>query len=80
MPQAEKEAWAARAKSDNARYLHELPNYGPPPGYDVQGDAIASVVPSTGTRRGSQSQHDPNALKRNMSSYLMYQNCMREQF
>ena len=32
MPQAEKEAWNARAEADKARYLHELANYVPPPG------------------------------------------------
>lgn len=32
MPPTEKEAWAERAESDKARYLHELTMYTPPPG------------------------------------------------
>jgi len=58
----------------------------PPPGYDVKGDATgthASHPPPK--RRGGSSNvnkttRDPNAPKRNMSAYLLYQNCMREQF
>lgn len=84
MPPQEKEAWNQRAEADKARYLHELANYVPPPGYDVKGDALEPVHPVRGRpgRKGSgvKTQRDPNAPKRNMSAYLLYQNCMREQF
>ncbi len=59
----------------------------PPPGYDVKGDATGthSSLPAPKRRAGSSSNvnkttRDPNAPKRNMSAYLLYQNCMREQF
>mmetsp|Transcript_3312 Transcript_3312/g.6226 ORF Transcript_3312/g.6226 Transcript_3312/m.6226 type:complete len:381 (-) Transcript_3312:218-1360(-) len=86
MPPAEKEAWNQRAEADKARYLHELANYVPPPGYDVKGDAIATHATHTVPKRrggggsSSKTSRDPNAPKRNMSAYLLYQNCMREQF
>lgn len=86
MPPAEKEAWNQRAEADKARYLHELANYVPPPGYDVKGDAIATHATHTvpkrrgGSSNSSKTARDPNAPKRNMSAYLLYQNCMREQF
>mmetsp|Transcript_2916 Transcript_2916/g.4457 ORF Transcript_2916/g.4457 Transcript_2916/m.4457 type:complete len:371 (-) Transcript_2916:180-1292(-) len=86
MPPAEKEAWNQRAEADKARYLHELSTYVPPPGYDVKGDAIATHVthtlpPKPRVNRGTiKTPRDPNAPKRNMSAYLLYQNCMRETF
>mmetsp|Transcript_15951 Transcript_15951/g.23675 ORF Transcript_15951/g.23675 Transcript_15951/m.23675 type:complete len:371 (-) Transcript_15951:171-1283(-) len=86
MPPAEKEAWNQRAEADKARYLHELSTYVPPPGYDVKGDAIATHVthtlpPKPRMNRGTiKTPRDPNAPKRNMSAYLLYQNCMRETF
>mmetsp|Transcript_43562 Transcript_43562/g.92618 ORF Transcript_43562/g.92618 Transcript_43562/m.92618 type:complete len:384 (-) Transcript_43562:268-1419(-) len=86
MPPAEKEAWNQRAEADKARYLHELANYVPPPGYDVKGDAIATHATHTAPKRrgggasANKTSRDPNAPKRNMSAYLLYQNCMREQF
>mmetsp|Transcript_15043 Transcript_15043/g.31857 ORF Transcript_15043/g.31857 Transcript_15043/m.31857 type:complete len:386 (-) Transcript_15043:224-1381(-) len=86
MPPQEKEAWNQRAEADKARYLHELANYVPPPGYDVKGDAIMDHTMAPGPGRpgrkssGTKTQRDPNAPKRNMSAYLLYQNCMREQF
>lgn len=85
MPPAEKEAWNQRAEADKARYLHELSTYVPPPGYDVKGDAIATEVPTIPPKprvnRGTiKIPRDPNAPKRNMSAYLLYQNCMRETF
>jgi hypothetical protein len=59
----------------------------PPPGYDLKGDANSSHSshPAPKRRGGSSSNankttRDPNAPKRNMSAYLLYQNCMREQF
>lgn len=84
MPPHEKEAWNARAESDKARYLHELASYVPPPGYDAKGDAIQTAAAvaygaaSSGKR--SKTEKDPNAPKRNVSAYLLYQNAMRDQF
>lgn len=86
MPPAEKEAWNQRAEADKARFLHELANYIPPLGYDAKGDATNALSHATPKRRGAssastnKSTRDPNAPKRNMSAYLLYQNCMREQF
>ena len=87
MPADEKEVWNQRAEADKARFLHELSNYVPPPGYDVKGDATTPLVTHTSTKRRSggitsaiKTTRDPNAPKRNMSAYLLYQNCMREQF
>lgn len=79
MPPQEKEAWNQRAEQDKSRYLHELSQYVPPPGYDVKGDAIAGA---SHTMRGMKAgkTRDPNAPKKNMSAYLMYQNTMRESF
>mmetsp|Transcript_3832 Transcript_3832/g.5974 ORF Transcript_3832/g.5974 Transcript_3832/m.5974 type:complete len:372 (+) Transcript_3832:159-1274(+) len=80
MPPQEKEAWAQRAEQDKARYLHELSQYVPPPGYDVKGDAIAGANPNMRTTKSGKNSRDPNAPKKNMSAYLMYQNTMRESF
>ncbi|KAL7541682.1 hypothetical protein ACHAXR_011129 [Thalassiosira sp. AJA248-18] len=80
MPTQEKEAWAQRAEADKARYLHELSQYVPPPGYDVKGDAIAGSAPSMRSSKSGKATRDPNAPKKNMSAYLMYQNTMRESF
>lgn len=82
MPQAEKEAWVARAEADKARYLHELASYVPPPGYDAKGDAVQTIQ-GKGARPGTKPgkpEKDVNAPKRNMSAYLLYQNAMRDQF
>lgn len=79
LPPREKEAWAARAEADKARYLHELASYVPPPGFDSKGDAIISPLASKSGRKGKP-EKDVNAPKRNMSAYLLYQNGMREQF
>jgi hypothetical protein len=78
MPPSEKEAWVARGEADKARYLQELAAYQPPPGFDAKGDAIISAHVPKG-RRGKP-EKDPNAPKRNMSAYLLYQNAMLEQF
>ena len=76
---SEKEAWSARAEADKARYLDQLGSYVPPPGYDAKGDALMSpVTPATG--RKGKLEKDANAPKRNLSTYLLYQNAMREQF
>lgn len=79
LPPAEKEAWVARAEADKARYLHELASYVAPLGYDAKGDAIVSPVFTKGGRKGKP-EKDANAPKKNMSSYLLFQNAMREQF
>jgi HMG (high mobility group) box len=73
----EKEAWAARAEADKARYLHELSTYIPPAGYDPKGDALQSPVHAKAGRKGKP-EKDIHAPKRNMSAYLLYQNAMRE--
>lgn len=78
MPPAEKEAWVARGEADKARYLNELAMYVPPAGYDAKGDAI--ITQQTTKSRKGKPERDPNAPKRNMSAYLLYQNAMREQF
>ena len=84
MPPQEKGAWVARAEADKARYMHELANYVPPPGYDSKGDAILGL--HKGANGGSyrsgkrKPERDSNAPKRNLSAYLLYQNAMREQF
>eukprot|EP00550_Attheya_septentrionalis_P012115 CAMPEP_0198303606 /NCGR_PEP_ID=MMETSP1449-20131203/56973_1 /TAXON_ID=420275 /ORGANISM="Attheya septentrionalis, Strain CCMP2084" /LENGTH=341 /DNA_ID=CAMNT_0044006101 /DNA_START=449 /DNA_END=1474 /DNA_ORIENTATION=- len=80
MPPAEKEAWVARAEADKARYLHELASYVPPPGYDAKGDAIIAPLGAKGRGKSGKPEKDPNAPKRNMSAYLLYQNAMRDQF
>ena len=79
MSVAEKEAWVARAEADKARYLHELSNYVPPPGYDAKGDAIMGTQIAISKKRGK-TERDPNAPKRNMSAYLLFQNAMRNQY
>jgi hypothetical protein len=76
---SEKEAWVARAEADKARYLHELASYQPPPGYDPKGDAIVSPMYTKPGRKGKP-ERDANAPKCNLSSYLLYQNAMRDQF
>eukprot|EP00549_Striatella_unipunctata_P004838 CAMPEP_0118674126 /NCGR_PEP_ID=MMETSP0800-20121206/712_1 /TAXON_ID=210618 ORGANISM="Striatella unipunctata, Strain CCMP2910" /NCGR_SAMPLE_ID=MMETSP0800 /ASSEMBLY_ACC=CAM_ASM_000638 /LENGTH=264 /DNA_ID=CAMNT_0006569281 /DNA_START=197 /DNA_END=991 /DNA_ORIENTATION=+ len=73
----EKEAWVARAEADKHRYLQELATYIPPPGYDAKGDAVMSQVGRNGKVK---TERDPNAPKRCVSAYLLYQNAMREQF
>jgi len=80
MPLTEKEAWAARAEQDKARYLRELEGYVPPPGYDIKGDMIAGTRAVLRASKGGKHSRDPNAPKKNMSAYLMYQNTMRESF
>ncbi|CAJ1953376.1 unnamed protein product [Cylindrotheca closterium] len=76
---SEKEAWVARAEADKSRYLQQLSSYIPPPGYDEKGDAIVSSMYTRPGRKGKP-ERDPNAPKRNLSAYLLYQNAMRNQF
>jgi len=79
LSQSEKEAWLARAEADKSRYLQQLASYVPPPGYDSKGDAIVSPMYTRPGRKGKP-ERDPNAPKRNLSAYLLYQNGMRDQF
>jgi len=80
----EKEAWNARAEADRARYLHELSSYVPRPGFDSKGDAVIPAIPPPAetSKKGKRRKpdRDVNAPKRNVSTYLLYQNSMRDQF
>ncbi len=62
MPPQEKEQWNANAEADRVRYLAELAEYVPPPGYDTKGDAIefAQVLQA---KKGSAAR-DANAPKK----------------
>ena len=62
MAPAEKEQWNANAEADRVRYLAELAEYVPPPGYDAKGDAIeyAQVLQA---KKGSAAR-DVNAPKK----------------
>ena len=71
LTEEEKAAWVARAEADKARYLQELANYVPAPGYDAKGDAVMQYTQTSG-RRGK-NERDINAPKRAKSSYLLYQ-------
>ncbi len=70
-------------------HTHTHTRYVPAPGFDAKGEAI---IPQT-TDQSSTSPifgnspkvkktkcKDPNAPKRNLSAYLLYQNAMRDQF
>jgi Chromatin-associated proteins containing the HMG domain len=87
----EKAAWQARADQDKQRFLAEMANYVPSPGYDNQGNPIVHYPPvsaaggvggpgGVGGRIVQKKQRDPMAPKRNLSAYLLYQNAMRDQF
>jgi len=83
MPRAEKESWAARAEADKERYLHELSSYVPSAGYDAKGDSLITDNEYGATKpakRYGKVERDPNAPKRNISAYLLYQNAMRNSF
>jgi hypothetical protein len=105
LSQEEKAEWQERAEKDKSRYLAEISNYVPPPGYDARGDAILPPPPPSypmappfyndgnpnhmnmsmaahgGVRTSKKIKcKDPNAPKRNLSAYLLYQNAMRDQF
>lgn len=83
MPPAEKESWAARAEADKERYLHELSSYVPSAGYDAKGDSLITdneYGAAKPAKRYGKVERDPNAPKRNISAYLLYQNAMRNSF
>lgn len=73
-------AWNQRAESDKQRFMHELAIYIPPPGYDAKGDSLTGGKMKKVSANVNRTTRDPNAPRRNMSAYLLYQNCMREQF
>jgi len=107
IPLSEKQVWIERAEEDKARYLEELQNYTPPPGYDTKGDSIMvttnepyNAIPPYPSQLNMLQQlqlqqqqerallkakakkdiRDPNAPKRNIPAYILYQNAMRQQF
>ena len=73
----QKASWQERAEDDKQRFLHEMANYVPSPGFDQNGNPIAQYPHVTGSKK---KQRDPMAPKRNLSAYLLYQNAMRDQF
>jgi len=73
----EKTVWQERAEADKQRYISELTEYVPNPGYDGQGNLIAHFPHASGNKK---KQRDPMAPKRNLSAYLLYQNAMRDAF
>uniref|UniRef100_A0A6S8SKV7 HMG box domain-containing protein n=1 Tax=Chaetoceros debilis TaxID=122233 RepID=A0A6S8SKV7_9STRA len=75
----DKGVWQGRASQDKSRYLMEMATYIPSPAYDAKGDRIGgNSIPYEGPQKSS--ARDPNAPKRNLSTYLLYQNSMRETF
>jgi hypothetical protein len=70
MPPSEKEQWNAHAEADKNRYLAELKNYVPPPGYDIKGDAIefAQILKA---RKGSAGTKDMNAPRKSELVHLL---------
>ena len=71
MPEDEKNAWLERAEQDKARYLHELSEYVPPPGFDMKGDAIsehAEVPMVKAIKVRGKGARDPGAPKRSKSN------------
>jgi hypothetical protein len=79
MPPHEKEQWQARAEADKGRYLMQMASYVPTPGFDSRGEAVLTPTTKRAIYKGKGSR-DPNAPKRNLSAYLLYQNAMRNQF
>ena len=71
MPEDEKKAWLERAEQDKARYLHELSEYVPPPGFDMKGDAIsphAEVPMVKAIKVRGKGARDPGAPKKSKSN------------
>ena len=71
MPEDEKNEWLERAEQDKARYLHELSEYVPPPGFDMKGDAIsphAEVPMVKAIKVRGKGGRDPGAPKRSKSN------------
>jgi len=71
MPSDHKESWRRRAEQDKKRYEEEMKIYTPSDGFDSKGKAVVDKL---------KKQRDPGAPKRNRSSYMLYQNSMRETF
>ena len=80
MDDVEKDDWNQREEADKARYLHELSEYIPPPGFDKNGDAIKPAKPKKPKKTKGGKIRDPNAPKKCVSAYIMYQNAMRSSF
>ena len=74
LPNAEKEGWILRASQEKLRYEMEMATYVPAPGYDAKGGIVACASP---LRAIHLSPKDPNAPRRNISSYLLFQNAIR---
>jgi len=72
----EKNNWKQKAEDDKERYNRELSAYVPAPGFDARGEAIVGHFKT----KSGKAMRDPNAPKRNLSAYLLYQNAMRDQF
>ena len=51
--------------------------YVPAPGYDAKGDMIAGAQVILRVYKMGKKMRDPNAPKKNISAYLMYQSIMR---
>jgi hypothetical protein len=68
LPPSEKEAWTARAEADQARYLHELASYVPPPGFGPRGDAVPSSDDNIKNGRRGKPEKETDAPTRSMDS------------
>jgi hypothetical protein len=58
-----------QAKDDKERYKTEMANYTPPAG--------SKSTKSSGTKKAAKKKKDPNAPKRNMSSFMFFSNEIR---
>jgi len=78
----ERKTWQGRAEADKTRFLAEMVLYTPPLGFDAKGDIIreTNTQPVPGAIRKGKYTRDPNAPKKNFSSYLLYQNALRDSF
>ena len=64
MDEVERDDWNQREEADKARYLHELSEYIPPPGFDKNGDSIKPVKPPKPKKTKGGKIRDPNAPKK----------------
>jgi hypothetical protein len=60
-----------QAKDDKERYKTEMADYTPPAG------SKSAKSTSTGTKKAAKKKKDPNAPKRNMSSFMFFSNEIR---
>lgn len=87
MPFMEKCTWMSKAEDDRNRFMHEMEQYRPSSGYDMNGNLIEAVSPvksksdenskSTPSRKGN--RKDPRYPKRALSAYMLYQNHIRKE-